>query len=79
MLTEKRSLPLAALALMLVAVACSGAFTSTEIPASATLTKALPAESAYQFTLPGAADVDVSLGSYAGKRNVVLVFYRGFW
>ena len=31
------------------------------------------------FTLPAAAGESVSLGSFAGDRNVVLVFYRGFW
>ncbi len=31
------------------------------------------------FTLPTAAGESVSLGSFAGDRNVVLVFYRGFW
>lgn len=31
------------------------------------------------FELPNAAGETVSLASYAGDRNVVLVFYRGFW
>ena len=31
------------------------------------------------FTLPTAAGESVSLDSFAGDRNVVLVFYRGFW
>lgn len=31
------------------------------------------------FTLPSASGDQVSLDSYAGKNNVVLVFYRGFW
>ena len=31
------------------------------------------------FTLPSAAGESVSLASFAGDRNVVLVFYRGFW
>jgi peroxiredoxin len=41
--------------------------------------EALPAEAAYKFTLPSGLNGDVSLDSYAGERNVVLVFYRGFW
>ena len=33
-----------------------------------------------KFTLPNARDgMEVSLGSFAGDKNVVLVFYRGFW
>ena len=32
-----------------------------------------------KFTLPSAAGDSVSLDSFAGDRNVVLVFYRGFW
>ena len=31
------------------------------------------------FELLNAAGETVSLASYAGDRNVVLVFYRGFW
>ena len=32
-----------------------------------------------KFTLPSAAGESVSLASFAGEKNVVLVFYRGFW
>ena len=32
-----------------------------------------------KFSLPSAAGGDVRLDSYAGDKNVVLVFYRGFW
>ena len=32
-----------------------------------------------KFTLPSASGDSVSLDSFAGDRNVVLVFYRGFW
>ena len=33
-----------------------------------------------KFTLPNARDgMQVSLESYRGDKNVVLVFYRGFW
>ena len=31
------------------------------------------------FQLPNALGNTVSLASYAGEKNVVLVFYRGFW
>ena len=31
------------------------------------------------FELPNAKGETVSLASYAGDKNVVLVFYRGFW
>ena len=31
------------------------------------------------FELPNAAGETISLASYAGEKNVVLVFYRGFW
>ena len=36
-------------------------------------------DAAPKFTLPSAAGGSVSLDSFAGDRNVVLVFYRGFW
>ena len=36
-------------------------------------------EVAPKFTLPSAAGESVSLESFAGNKNVVLVFYRGFW
>ena len=32
-----------------------------------------------KFELPGARGETVSLAAYAGDKNVVLVFYRGFW
>ena len=32
-----------------------------------------------KFTLPSATGGPVSLDSFAGNKNVVLVFYRGFW
>ena len=31
------------------------------------------------FELSNAAGETISLASYAGEKNVVLVFYRGFW
>ena len=39
-----------------------------------------PGNMAHLFTLPNARDgMEVSLESYRGDKNVVLVFYRGFW
>ena len=32
-----------------------------------------------QFTLPSAGGGTFDLASFAGDKNVVLVFYRGFW
>jgi len=76
---SKRSLlPLAALLFVLAITACAGSASSTE--SSAPLPgETLPAEAAYKFTLPSGLNGDVSLDSYAGEKNVVLVFYRGFW
>ena len=39
----------------------------------------LPGDVAPKFTLPSATGESVSLASFAGDKNVVLVFYRGFW
>ena len=36
-------------------------------------------ELAHSFELPSVLGNTVSLDSYAGEKNVVLVFYRGFW
>ena len=47
--------------------------------ASATEALAPSAKLAPTFELPNAAGDTVSLASYAGDKNVVLVFYRGFW
>ena len=38
-----------------------------------------PGDVAPKFTLPSATGESVSLASFAGDKNVVLVFYRGFW
>ena len=51
--------------------------TATEVAATS-----VPAPSAMlapAFELPNAKGDTVSLASYAGNKNVVLVFYRGFW
>ena len=47
--------------------------------AAATEAPAPSAKLAPTFELPNAAGETVSLASYAGDQNVVLVFYRGFW
>ena len=46
-------------------------------PAAAQRTPA--ANAAPGFRLSNAAGETVTLDSYAGRKNVVLVFYRGFW
>lgn len=78
-LAKRKSLPLAALLLSLVITACAGAFAPAEISLDPSPGETLSLETAYPFTLPSAPDGSVSLDSYAGERNVVLVFYRGFW
>ena len=78
-LNEKKLLPVAALLLSLAIAACTGSLTSSERSSDFSPGEFPPAATAYEFTLPGAPDGDVSLASYAGERNVVLVFYRGFW
>ena len=77
--TKKSLIPFAGLLLALAFTACAGAQSSAEdsLPPLPGLT--LPAEAAHQFTLPSGRYGEISLDSYAGKRNVVLVFYRGFW
>ena len=77
--TKKKLLLLAALLLSLAMAACTGSLTSSERSLDFSPGESPPAETAYEFTLPGAPDGDVSLASYAGELNVVLVFYRGFW
>lgn len=48
--------------------------------AAATDAPAPAAKMAQLFTLPSAQDgTQVSLESYRGDKNVVLIFYRGFW
>ena len=77
--TNKRTfLRLNALLFVLAVAACAGA-TSTAGTSAPLPGEALPAEAAYKFTLPSGLNGDVSLDSYAGEQNVVLVFYRGFW
>ena len=45
--------------------------------ASGSVTSA--ANVAPDFQLPSASGETLSLASFAGDKNVVLVFYRGFW
>ena len=60
--------------------ATAPAATPGDEPASAASDEAEPqGEVAPKFTLPSATGESVSLASFAGDKNVVLVFYRGFW
>ena len=52
---------------------------ASEAPPDTTGVAAPSAKLAPAFELPNAAGETVSLASYAGDKNVVLVFYRGFW
>ncbi len=38
-----------------------------------------PGDRAPQFSLPSQAGKIVTLKDYAGKSNLVVVFYRGYW
>ena len=78
-ITKRIFLYLATLLVALALTACAGALSSAEESLPPLPEEPLPAESAYQFTLPSGLNKQVSLGSYAGELNVVLVFYRGFW
>ena len=53
--------------------------TADSEPAAATESPPPSAKLAPTFELPNAKGETVSLASYAGDKNVVLVFYRGFW
>ena len=76
--------PVLALALALAALAACGPSAGGVTPA-ATIQPSAAAETppaapvAPLFALPNAAGETVSLASYAGRSNVVLIFYRGFW
>ena len=80
----KFSLPGLALALAIVALDACGPAAGGVTPA-ATIQPSVAAETppaaqvAPPFALPNAAGETVSLASYAGRSNVVLIFYRGFW
>ena len=65
-----------------VAPAATGAPTvaaESEDSSAAAEASAPPARLAADFELPSATGENVSLASFAGDKNVVLVFYRGFW
>ena len=51
----------------------------TAAPEAAVSTENNSYRRATRFTLPNATGGVVSLDSYLGEGNVVLVFYRGFW
>lgn len=71
------------------ATACSGGEAKSgpaRVTAGAAPGAAAPAVSApafgpgvHDFTLPTSLGGPVSLRDYLGRKNVVLVFYRGFW
>ena len=75
----KTLLLLAALLIVLLVTACAGSLTSAEDSLPALPGESIAAETAPGFTLPSGLEGQVSQGSYAEERNVVLVFYRGFW
>ena len=52
--------------------------TATTAPESPTAAPAMTT-GAFRFELPSATGGEVALESYLGDRNVVVVFYRGFW
>ena len=78
-----------AMAMALTTLAACGAAaeptTAPDTPAAPAGQQAAAEETASQatlaptFELPNAAGETVSLASYMGDKNVVLVFYRGFW
>ena len=84
-----------ALALSIAVLAACGSAAEPEQAAKAPEPTSAPAASSTQaeateplapsarmaptFGLPNARGEAVSLASYAGDKNVVLVFYRGFW
>lgn len=53
--------------------------TPTPTPTPAPPVGTAVGELAPGFTLPSAAGVDIALESFRGDKQVVLVFYRGFW
>lgn len=59
--------------------ACSAASPPEELSVTRPSAPAATGEIAHLFELPSARGQNVSLDSCAGEKNVVLVFYRGFW
>ena len=77
----KRLRMVTVVALAVLALAACGTAAKPEATAAppATEAPATAAKLAPTFELPNAAGETISLASYAGDKNVVLVFYRGFW
>ena len=70
---------MAALVIALAITACANSSQTQVQTDSPTTNNSTSPEAAQQFTLPTGLNGEVSLASYAGKQNIVLVFYRGFW
>ena len=77
--TKRKLLPFTALLFALALTACPGALTSPEASWPPSAGEVLIRAAASQFPLPMYLPRGASFSSYAGERNVVLVFYRGFW
>ena len=82
--TSKKFLLFFVLLSALALTACTGFLSSAEDSSPTSPSETLPvdsvtAEVAYKFTLRSGLNSTVSLKTYAGRENVVLVFYRGFW
>ena len=52
---------------------------ATTAPAATANTPPAQLRAAPKFELPDTSGEAVSLDSYIGNKNVVVVFYRGFW
>lgn len=72
------------LILLLAAFAAAGpnrdiyAEDKAELPAT-DLNRVVEGVTAPDFTLESADNERITLSSYRGKKNVILVFYRGYW
>ena len=64
---------------VLVAAGCTGTQASDELSLSVAFDQTEPLKQAPSFTLPSASGGTISLDSYLGQSNLVLVFYQGFW
>ena len=73
----KPNLRLLVAVVVLLATGCVG--TLAYEPISAVTRAATVYQLGHPFMLPSASGEVVSLESYVGKSNVVLVFYQGFW
>ena len=82
--TNKNFLLFFVLLSALALTACTGFLSSAEDSLPASPGENLPVgsvivEAGYKFTLPSGLNCTACLKTYAGRENVVLVFYRGFW